>query len=337
MKDRVGVLLLNLGGPERQEDVYMFLYNLFSDPDLIRLPFPFLQKPVASLIAATRSPITKENYKLIGGGSPLRQITEEQGDAIVAALERRGIDAKAYIGMRYWYPYTEDALAQIKADGITRLIVLPLYPQFSISTSGSSLKQVDQLWQNDPELQKIDRLTIESWYKRPGYIRAMAESIATRLQSHAAPEEVYLFFSAHGVPVKYVTEYGDPYQVEMENCVDLIMQDLRCEFNCYNSHLLAYQSRVGPVEWLRPYTEDAIAQLGKRGINDMMVVPISFVSEHIETLQEIDMEYREAAEEAGIENFDRVPALNCHSTFIDDLADLVLEELGEEKAVAVPV
>jgi ferrochelatase len=337
MKDRVGVLLLNLGGPERQEDVYMFLYNLFSDPDLIRLPFPFLQKPVASLIAATRSPVTKENYKLIGGGSPLRKITEEQASAITASLERRGLEAKVYIGMRYWYPYTEDALAQIKADGITRLVILPLYPQFSISTSGSSIKQIDQIWQNDPELQKIDRVTIESWCERPGYIRAMAESIATRLQNHANPEDVYIFFSAHGVPVKYVTEYGDPYQIEMENCVDLIMQELRREFHCYNSHLLAYQSRVGPVEWLRPYTEDAIAQLGKRGVDDMLVVPISFVSEHIETLQEIDMEYREAAEHAGIKNFDRVPALNCHSTFIDDLAALVMEELGEEQAVPVPV
>jgi len=337
MDDRIGVLLLNLGGPEKLEDVYLFLYNLFSDPDLIRIPIPFLQKPIASLIAATRAPISKENYALIGGGSPLRQITDQQAQSIEDVLQRRGIPAKAYVGMRYWHPYTDDALRQIKQDGITKLVILPLYPQFSISTSGSSIKQIDQLWQSDPQLQQIERVIVRSWFDRPGYLKAMADSIDSKIQDFAEPEKVHVFFSAHGVPKKYVTEYGDPYQTEMENCVDLVMQTLRRSHQRYNAHTLAYQSRVGPVEWLKPYTEEAIAQIAKRGINDLLVVPISFVSEHIETLQEIDMEYREVAETVGIHHFDRVPALNCNPVFINDLADLVLEALGSPEAVAVAV
>lgn len=337
MTGRVGVLLLNLGGPERLEDVYLFLYNLFSDPDLIRIPIPFLQKPIASLIAATRSPISKDNYALIGGGSPLRRITEEQAENIENVLQRHGLAAKVYIGMRYWHPYTEEALEQIKRDQITRLIVLPLYPQYSISTSGSSLKLIDKLWEADPELQKIERIIIRSWYQRHGYLKAMAEAIEMKIQAFPNPEKVHIFFSAHGVPVKYVTEYGDPYQIEMENCVDLVMQTVRANYQRYNAHTLAYQSRVGPVEWLRPYTEDAIAQIAKRGIDNLLMVPISFISEHIETLQEIDMEYREVAESVGIHHFERVPALNSHPVFINDLAELILESLGTPESAAVAV
>jgi protoporphyrin/coproporphyrin ferrochelatase len=337
MTGRIGVLLLNLGGPEKLDDVYLFLYNLFSDPDLIRIPIPFLQKPIASLIAASRTPVSQQNYAVIGGGSPLRKITEEQAENIENVLERHGVNAKVYVGMRYWHTFTEDAIAQIKRDGITKLVVLPLYPQFSISTSGSSLKVLDGMWAEDAELRKIERIIIRSWYERPGYIKAMNELIEAKIKSFAEPECVHIFFSAHGVPVKYVTEYGDPYQVEMENCVDLLMQALRRDRHCYNSHTLAYQSRVGPVEWLKPYTEEAIAQLAKRGVKNLLVVPISFVSEHIETLQEIDIEYREVAESVGIHNFDRVPALNSHPTFINDLAELVLESLGNVGANAVSV
>jgi len=231
---------------------------------------------------------------------------------------------------------TTEAIAKIKEDGITRLVVLPLYPQYSISTSGSSLKQLDDLWENDPALQAIERITIQSWYDRTGYIRAMNELIDAKLQKFGDPEDVHIFFSAHGVPVRYVTEYNDPYQSEMENCVDGIMKALRRDYHRYNAHTLAYQSRVGPVEWLQPYTEEAIHNLAKRGIKNLLVVPISFVSEHIETLQEIDIEYREVAEESGIHNFDRVPALNSHPVFINDLAELIMESLGTTKMAAVP-
>ena len=321
---RVGVLLLNLGGPEQLEDVRPFLFNLFSDPEIIRLPFPWLQKPLAWFISTMRFQKSQENYKEIGGGSPLRSITEEQALAIQQQLEEKGLVTQSYIGMRYWHPFTEEALARVKRDQVEKLVILPLYPQYSISTSGSSFRLLDKLWQKDPELERIEYTVVPSWYQRPGYIQAMVELITQELENCPHPEQVHIFFSAHGVPVSYVEEAGDPYQREIEDCVDKIMKTL----NCSNSHTLAYQSRVGPVEWLKPYTEDAIQELAAAGVNDLLVVPISFVSEHIETLQEIDMEYREVAEEAGISNFYRVPALNTHPVFINDLADLVMEALN---------
>jgi protoporphyrin/coproporphyrin ferrochelatase len=320
---RVGVLLLNLGGPEKLEDVRPFLYNLFSDPEIIRLPFPWLQKPLAWFISTSRARKSQENYRKIGGGSPLRRITEAQAVAIKESLQLKGQEATVYIGMRYWHPFTEEALAQIKRDNIKRLVILPLYPQFSISTSGSSFRLLEQLWRKDPYLQQIDYTAIPSWYERPGYLKAMAQLIARELDRAEHPDEAQIFFSAHGVPRSYVEEAGDPYQEEIEACTRAIVQTL----NRPNPYTLAYQSRVGPVEWLQPYTEDAIAELAERGVKSLVVVPLSFVSEHIETLEEIDIEYRELAEHAGIENFHRVPALDTHPGFIEDLADLVMEAL----------
>ncbi|NEO31549.1 MAG: ferrochelatase [Symploca sp. SIO3C6] len=321
---RVGVLLLNLGGPDGLEDVRPFLYNLFSDPEIIRLPFSWLQSPLAWFISTRRAKTSQENYRQIGGGSPLRQITEAQADALREQLQQQGQEVSVYIGMRYWHPFTEEAIAQIKRDQIERLVIFPLYPQFSISTSGSSFRLLEKLWEEDPSLSRIEHTVIPCWYQQPGYLQAMAHLIAQELNEFPNPEQVHLFFSAHGVPLSYVTEAGDPYQEEIEDCTTLIMQTL----NQPNAHTLAYQSRVGPVEWLKPYTEDAIVELAQQGTKDLLVVPISFVSEHIETLQEIDIEYREIAEESGIENFRRVPALNTHPVFIEALATLVVEALN---------
>lgn len=321
---RVGVLLLNLGGPDKLEDVRPFLYNLFSDPEIIRLPIPLLQKPLAWLISTLRAKKSEDNYKEIGGGSPLRSITEEQAEALEASLQSKGCDAQVYIGMRYWHPFTEEAIDQIRADAIEQLVILPLYPQFSISTSGSSFRLLEELWNDDPYLKRINYTVIPSWYERPGYLSAMAELIATELDKLPDPDRAHIFFSAHGVPVSYVEEAGDPYQNEIEACTAGIMKTL----NRPNDHTLAYQSRVGPIEWLKPYTEDAIVDLASRKVETLVVVPISFVSEHIETLQEIDMEYREIAEENGIEHFHRVPALNIHPGFINDLAEMSIEALN---------
>ena len=316
---RVGVLLLNLGGPDELDDVRPFLYNLFSDPEIIRLPVSWLQKPLAWLISTARSRKSQENYKQIGGGSPLRRITEEQAQALKQQLEAEGQETRVYVGMRYWHPFTEEAVVRIKRDQLEKLVILPLYPHFSISTSGSSFRILEQIWQQDPALQKIPYTVIPSWYDEPAYLQAMANLIAQELDQFSQPEQVHIFFSAHGVPLSYVEEAGDPYQYQIEECTRLIMETL----NRPNDHTLAYQSRVGPVEWLKPYTEEAIEKLGKQGVKDLLVVPISFVSEHIETLQEIDIEYRELAEASGIERFHRVPALNTDATFIQALTNCV--------------
>eukprot|EP00892_Ulva_mutabilis_P010467 jgi/Ulvmu1/7793/UM004_0022.1 len=324
----VGVMLLNLGGPDTLDDVQPFLYNLFADPDIIRLPpsLRFLQPAIAQGISTLRAPKSKEAYESIGGGSPLRTITEQQGAALQEALGERGLRSRVYVAMRYWHPYTEEAIEQLKQDGVTKLVVLPLYPQFSISTSGSSLRLLEDIFKTDPDLAGLEHTVIPSWYQRRGYVVAMADLIEKELQTFSAKEQVELFFSAHGVPVSYVEQAGDPYKEEMEECVALIVTELQ-QRGVSNHHTLAYQSRVGPVEWLKPYTDESIRELGAAGCKNLLAVPISFVSEHIETLEEIDMEYRELAEESGIENWGRVPALNTNRTFINDLADAVVEAL----------
>jgi ferrochelatase len=338
---KVGVLLLNLGGPERIQDVGPFLYNLFADPEIIRLPNPALQKPLAWLISSLRAGKSQEAYRSIGGGSPLRRITEQQARELQSNLRQRGIEATSYVAMRYWHPFTESAVADIKADGIDEVVVLPLYPHFSISTSGSSFRELQRLRQADPTFSKLPIRCIRSYYNDPGYIGAMAELIAREIQACPQADQAHVFFSAHGVPKSYVEEAGDPYQQEIEGCAQLIMDKLQEQLGHANPFTLAYQSRVGPVEWLKPYTDDALHELGEAGVKDLVVVPISFVSEHIETLEEIDIEYREIATEAGITNFRRVPALDTTPSFINGLADLVqhaLEgpEVNLDQAAALP-
>ena len=240
------------------------------------------------------------------------------------------------VAMRYWNPFTEEAIERIKRDRITDLVVLPLYPQFSVSTSGSSLRLLEKIFRDDPALAPLKHTVIPSWYQRPGYVRAMANLIEREIQAYDSEEErkrglgsrsAHVFFSAHGVPKSYVVEAGDPYKEEMEETVELIVGELKRRGIAYNGHTLAYQSRVGPVEWLEPYTDDSIRYLAKQGVEALVVVPISFVSEHIETLEEIDMEYREVAEESGIKGWRRVPALGCDQVFIDDLASAAIEAL----------
>ena len=324
---RVGILLLNLGGPERIQDVGPFLYNLFADPEIIRLPNPVLQKPLAWLISTLRSNKSKEAYRSIGGGSPLRRITEQQARELQSLLRQRGVDATSYVAMRYWHPFTESAVADIKADGIDEVVVLPLYPHFSISTSGSSFRELQRLRQMDERFESLPLRCIRSWYDHPGYVRSMAELIAEQVRASDDVEKAHIFFSAHGVPKSYVEEAGDPYQQEIQACAALIMAELETIVGHPNPHTLAYQSRVGPVEWLKPYTEEALEELGRAKTQDLVVVPISFVSEHIETLEEIDIEYRELATESGVVNFRRVRALDTYPPFIAGLADLVVASL----------
>ena len=324
---RVGILLLNLGGPERIQDVGPFLYNLFADPEIIRLPNPILQKPLAWLISTLRSNKSKEAYRSIGGGSPLRRITEQQARELQSLLRQRGVDATSYVAMRYWHPFTESAVADIKADGIDEVVVLPLYPHFSISTSGSSFRELQRLRQMDERFESLPLRCIRIWYDHPGYVRSMAELIAEQVRASDDVEKAHIFFSAHGVPKSYVEEAGDPYQQEIQACAALIMAELETIVGHPNPHTLAYQSRVGPVEWLKPYTEEALEELGRAKTQDLVVVPISFVSEHIETLEEIDIEYRELATESGVVNFRRVRALDTYPPFIAGLADLVVASL----------
>jgi len=341
----VGVLFLNLGGPKTGDDVEEFLYNLFKDPDIIRLPGPLspLQNLIASFIAKRRAPKSRAAYESIGGGSPILEYTNAQADLLTKSLQKRhDLAVKTYVGMRYWKPFTEDALESIRKDKLKALVIVPLYPQFSISTSGSSLRVLQEEFSKDTtSFGDMIHTVVPSWYYRPGYITAMSSLIQTELDSFTESEiaqankdvpditPLHILFSAHGVPKSYI-EAGDPYQQQMEKCVEAITAKLYETNSPKNLTIhLSYQSRVGPIEWLRPYTDDVLPELGESGVDNLVVVPISFVSEHIETLEEIDMEYRELAEESGVTNWRRCPAPNTDPTFIADMADMVYEALME--------
>jgi protoporphyrin/coproporphyrin ferrochelatase len=320
----IGVLLFNLGGPETLADVRPFLFNLFSDPEIVRLPFPAMQKPLAWLISTVRYKKSAGYYSLIGGGSPLRRITNEQAEALRNELRLRGIDANVYVGMRYWFPFTEKAIEAIIRDRISELIVLPLYPQFSVSTTGSSLKDFIAQLDRRGGLRQLRRRYITHWHTHEPYLKALSEQISSEIRNFPDPDprKVHLLFSAHSVPQSYITR-GDPYLRHTEETVRFVSEILG---NQSPTHL-SFQSKVGPVKWLEPATGDKLTQLREGGVEQVLVVPISFVSEHIETLYELDILYKNLAEELGFRAYRRVPAFNTAPRFISALADLVCEEI----------
>lgn len=326
---KLGVLLFNLGGPEKIEDVRPFLFNLFSDPEIVRIPVRALQKPLAWLISTTRAGKSAANYRLIGGGSPLRRITDEQAEALRAELERRGIEARIYVGMRYWHPFTETAIDQIVRDGITDLILLPLYPQFSVSTTGSSCKDFVERMDRRGGLRNIRRRYITRWHKHPSYISALAGQISEEIAGFPDPDpsRVHLLFSAHSVPQSYI-ENGDPYLRQTEETIEQVSEKLGRRSPVH----LSFQSKVGPVKWLEPSTDQKLRSMRAEGIEQVLAIPISFISEHIETLYELDILYKDLAEELGFKAYRRVPAFNCRPDFIGALADMVIEKLPSEKS-----
>ena len=324
-----GVILFNLGGPETLADVRPFLFNLFSDPEIIRLPVKAMQKPLAWLISTTRHKKSAAYYAQIGGGSPLRRITDAQAAALHDELRRRGIEASVYVGMRYWHPFTAAALDQIARDGITDLIVLPLYPQFSVSTTGSSFKDFVAELERRGGLRHIRRHYITRWHRHEAYISALAAQIAEEAAKFPDqnPQHIHLLFSAHSVPQSYI-EKGDPYLRHIEETVRLVCEKLG---RAYPAHL-SFQSKVGPVKWLEPATDQKIRELAAAGVQQLLTIPIAFVSDHIETLYELDILYKKLAAEVGIPHYARVPALNTRPDFISAMADLVCERIRRTEA-----
>ncbi|MBO0720091.1 MAG: ferrochelatase [Blastocatellia bacterium] len=327
---KLGVLLFNLGGPETLADVRPFLFNLFSDPEIVRLPLPALQKPLAWLIATMRRRKSSGYYSLIGGGSPLRRITDEQARALQAELARREIVAKVYVGMRYWHPFTDLAIEEIARDGIDELIVLPLYPQFSISTTGSSCKDFVSRLEQRGGLRQIRRRYITRWHTYEPYIAALAGQISEEIEKFPDPDprRVHLLFSAHSVPQSYIAS-GDPYYRHTQETVEKVSALLG---NLSPVHL-SFQSKVGPVKWLEPATDRKLRELKAAGVEQVLAIPVSFVSEHIETLYELDILYKKLADDLGFRAYRRVPAFNTSPSFISALADLVCERVayGQQK------
>lgn len=327
----LGVLLFNLGGPETLADVQPFLFNLFSDPEIIRIRNDFLRGLVARFIASTRAEKSRGYYKKIGGGSPLRRITEAQAAALADELGGRGIPVRAYVGMQCWKPTIDEAVARIAADGIRRLAVIPLYPQFSVTTTGSGLRLLYESLHRHG-LDDLERQVVRQWFDHPAYVAALAATVSEALDgfSERDPSATAILYSAHSIPVRYVDE-GDPYLEQTKRTVALVNQRLG---NTRPSTALAFQSKVGPVRWLEPATEEVIRNLGRRALHQLLVVPVSFVSDHIETLYEIDILYRQIALDCGILRFRRAPSLNLSPPFIAALADIAADAFAaiEERA-----
>lgn len=326
------VLLLQMGGPESINDVEPFLYNLFSDPYIIQLPFfmkPF-QSQLAQLISSKRAPKVSVLYEEIGGGSPIRFETECQAKALEKYLAKEGIPSKVYYAMRYSKPFLKDIIPQIRNDQIQEITVIPLYPQYSQATSGSSLFECKNLFDKTKLNQSIKINYIESWFDNPFYIKLMQERIFEQLCkdeiTHSSNSPLILF-SAHGLPTKYV-EDGDPYQKQIECSINLIMQDPKLKHLRFK---ISYQSKVGPVKWLEPSTEKTIIELGKTGEKSLIVVPISFVGDHIETLHEINIEYKTLARENGIEHFLMTRAPKANPLLIKALRSLLLRDFQHNK------
>ncbi len=311
---RVGVVLFQLGGPDSLEAIEPFLYNLFCDPDIIDFPFARLgRKPLAKLISTTRAKKVQHHYSVIGGGSPIRRFTERQARALETELRADGVDARCFVAMRYWHPFTAEAVAKVRNAGCDEIVLLPLYPQYSSTTTGSSLNEWHRQFDDSVPVHSID-----NFYHDDLYLDALVEKIDEALARFSDPESTELVFSAHSVPVA-VIEKGDPYQQQIEETVRFVMW----RGGWRNRHRLCYQSKVGASKWLQPSLRNTIRDLAAQKVRDVCVVPISFVSDHVETLGEIDHEAREQAASLGIKRFEMTAGLNDSPTFISALAGLV--------------
>jgi ferrochelatase len=319
---KLGVLLFNLGGPETLRDVKPFLYRLFSDPEIIRVKWAPARKLLAYMIATFRHKTSQGYYSQIGGGSPLRRLTEEQARALEAELKGRGKDVQTFVGMCTWHPFLSEAVEKIQASNVESLVILPLFPQYSVTTTGSGFAALRQLIDARPNFKKLNIQWVSAWPEQRTYVQAFAEAIERELTRFPDPGKAHILFSAHSIPESYVKE-GDPYLEQTKKTVELVMDRLGQALGRKNPYQLSFQSKIGPVKWLEPFTSDVIKKLGKEGVDDVLVVPISFVSEHIETLYELDILFKKVAGEAGIKNFRRVPALNSDPTFIRALAEIV--------------
>jgi ferrochelatase len=316
--------MMNLGGPATLDDVEPFLLELFADREIIRLP---LQRWLGPFIARRRAPKVRGLYANIGGGSPILEYTEAQGRGMVSRLDRLSPETaphKFYVAFRYTRPTSEDALRAMKADGVERAVAFTQYPQFSCSTTGSSLNELWRAASRTGLTGAFEWSIIDRWPVHAGFIDAMTETVREGLSEFEPRDQtkVILLFSAHSLPLE-VIDRGDAYPQEVGASVQRVVERL----GVANPYILAYQSDVGPVRWLGPSTEQVLRRLGGRGHKHVLVVPIAFTSDHIETLSELDREYGEVAHVSGITHYKRAPALNDRPLFLDGLARIVKDHL----------
>ncbi|CAD6567575.1 MAG: ferrochelatase hem15 [Cyphobasidiales sp. Tagirdzhanova-0007] len=325
------IVFMNMGGPAKVEDTGDFLSRLFHDHDLIPLPF---QSTLAPLIARRRTPKIEAQYAKIGGGSPILKWTREQGGGMVKILDEISPETaphKPYVAFRYANPLTDECIAEMKRDGVKRAVAFTQYPQYSCSTTGSSLNEMWRELKKQGDENSIEWSVIDRWPTHPGLVEAVAQNIEKSLATYPESEQssVVLLFSAHSLPMSVVNR-GDPYPAEVASTVNAVMTRLGWS----NPYRLVWQSQVGPSAWLGPQTSDAIKGLAKKGQNNMLLVPIAFTSDHIETLFELDLEYLEEAKELGMTGVKRSESLNGSAVFIRALADIASNHLKNEGKVS---
>jgi len=320
-KKKISVVLFQLGGPDSPDAVEPFLYNLFCDPDIINFFGAwFARRPLARYIARKRAGVVREHYDAIGGQSPIRLLTERQARALEKALAPH-YDAKCFIAMRYWKPHSAEAAAQVNARNAPDLVLLPLYPQYSFATTSSSLKEWKRVFHPHGHAPHVH--TVEKFYDHPLYIQSVAEKIDLALTHFDYPGRAHIVFSAHGLPLSLI-ERGDPYARQVAETVKLVMH----RGGWKNAHTLCFQSKVGRRKWLTPSLTDTIERMARAGEKNLLVVPIAFVTEHIETLHEINIQAREQAKKLAVEQFETMPAVGDSPTFISALADVVRHSLS---------
>ncbi|ELU05299.1 hypothetical protein CAPTEDRAFT_181169 [Capitella teleta] len=325
VQPKTGILMLNMGGPEKLEHVSEFLERLFLDRDLMQLP---VQNKLAPLIAKRRTPGIIEQYREIGGGSPILKWTETQGEGMVKLLDQISPETaphKFYVGFRYVHPLTEEAIEEMEKDRVQRAVAFTQYPQYSCSTTGSSVNAIYRHYAKRGQPSNILWSLIDRWPTHPGLVQAFTECIEDELEKFPKEDrdDVVILFSAHSLPMKVVNR-GDPYPQEVGATVQRVMERL----NFRNSYRLVWQSKVGPLPWLGPQTDESIKGLVKNGRKNILLVPIAFTSDHIETLYELDLEYaKHLGEEVGAKMIRRASALNDRPSFIQAQAELVAEHL----------
>ncbi len=327
MGDRVALVLFNLGGPDSQEAVQPFLFNLFNDPAIMRLPGA-LRRPLARLISRRRAPVARRIYREIGGGSPLLPQTLEQAKALERRLTQRGIEVRVFVCMRYWHPMSDAVAVEVARFAPDRVVLLPLYPQYSTTTTASSLDD----WQRAATGAglKAPSVAVCCYPTQPGFVAAVARRLRNELERADFPTGFRILFSAHGLPERIVAG-GDPYQWQVERTCAAVLEAVDGEDL---DHVICYQSRVGPLKWIGPSTLEALETAAADGVA-AVVVPIAFVSEHSETLVELDIEYRKRAAEMGVPAYVRVPTVGTAGEFIAGLADVVEEVLPNDGIVCL--
>lgn len=324
---RPGIALLNMGSPETVEETQRFLFRLFSDPDIFRFPGGKWLRPLfAFLISSLRASRVRQRYRVMGGASPLVEITRKQARLLEATLQARGREFPVEVCMRYSAPFTEEALERLRSRGADLILGLPLYPQYSKTTTGSSVRVLKEtLDKMAPELGYEE---VRSWYELPGYHAALAKRILSCWNGISVQGKTGILFLAHSIPMRFVRE-GDPYIGQVEETVDGILLQLKRHMAEVPPWYLGYQGQVGPVKWVGPPVRQVLETMMEIGIRRVVVVPVSFVSDHLETLYEIDLEYRRLALEMGMEAFERIESLNDGEDFIETLADLILQRLSD--------